>query len=381
VGLLLLTALTVGPLLAERPPVDFVPPFASAVAATAARAAVLLLMGMALAVRARADRAAEPGAARNMVLFAGLAAAMTACHWHYVDQFGEPTAWQRARYLAILNHAVEPVCANVPHVFRPLPYGFARLLERLTGDWRFACLAYRWFFTTWFLWAAYRFARLFQGSRRALLVLAPLALLYPLSVRYYWGQLTDPLSHTLFVLGMAYAVEDRPVALAAAVALGVLTKETAVLLVPAYLAAHFRTPRGWLAAAGAGLAAVAAYLTTRLPLGWRPGYGQINGTAGSMLWTNLGVGDPLYQGAAPPAMNYLHPLLFVGVFLPAVAWRWCRLDPRLRALVLTLVPLLLWTNLEFGWMYESRNYMPLVPLLATAALPRGGREGALTAAE
>ena len=35
---------------------------------------------------------------------------------------------------------------------------------------------------------------------------------------------------------------------------------------------------------------------------------------------------------------------------------------------LTVVPLLLLSNLCFGWMYESRNYMPLVPLLATTAV-------------
>jgi hypothetical protein len=33
----------------------------------------------------------------------------------------------------------------------------------------------------------------------------------------------------------------------------------------------------------------------------------------------------------------------------------------------TLVQLLIVSNVCFGWMYESRNYMPLVPLLATMA--------------
>jgi hypothetical protein len=42
-------------------------------------------------------------------------------------------------------------------------------------------------------------------------------------------------------------------------------------------------------------------------------------------------------------------------------------------LFLTLVPLVLASNLCFGWMYESRNYLPLVPLLATMALEAKGQ--------
>jgi hypothetical protein len=305
-----------------------------------------------------------------------------------VDRFARKAAWQREKYLQIFNHegdAANPLGA--PHNFRPLPYGFARSLERVTHDWWFACVAYRWFFTYWFLWAWHRFARLFLAPRAALLTLLPLPVLYPLSVLYYWGQLTDPVSHALFVLAMIYLVENRVLALAAALALGVAAKETAVLLVPAYLASkRGRGPfwengprplfRALATTAGLGVVCVAAYLAVRLPLGWRPGYGAINGTEGLMIGTNLGIGEPLYHRAAPLWANYLHPLLFVGIFLPSIAFGWRRLDGRLRALCLTLVPLLLLTNLCFGWMYESRNYLPLVPLLTTAALASlttGGR--------
>ena len=57
-----------------------------------------------------------------------------------------------------------------------------------------------------------------------------------------------------------------------------------------------------------------------------------------------------------------------------------RVEPRLRTACVTLTPLLLLSNVCFGWMYESRNYMPLVPLLAVAALPstRGGATASAT---
>ena len=77
--------------------------------------------------------------------------------------------------------------------------------------------------------------------------------------------------------------------------------------------------------------------------------------------------EPIATSYVPLAMNYLHPLLFIGPFLPFLILGWRRIDSRLRAICLTLVPLVLLSNLCFGWMYESRNYMPLVPLLATMA--------------
>lgn len=86
-----------------------------------------------------------------------------------------------------------------------------------------------------------------------------------------------------------------------------------------------------------------------------------------MIGTNLGFGEPLYESQAPGYQNYLQPLLFAGIFLPFIALRWRAIDARLKAIFLTLVPLLLASNLCFGWMYESRNYLPLLPLLTTMA--------------
>jgi hypothetical protein len=363
----LLAALTLGPLLLEPRPVAILPPYASVIATVLGMALVLLLMGLALIVRIRLDRPGEPHATRNVLLFAVLAGLMTLAHWVEVDSRPYPHEWQTNSYVQILNREYE-----APHNYRPLPYGFARLVERITHDWTFACVSYRWFFTFWFVSASYRLARLYLTPNRALLTLVPLAVLYPLSVLYYWGQLTDPLSHTLFVQAFIYLLEDRPLALAAALALGVAAKETAVIVAPAYLACYRRRGwRAWLVTAFLGAACVAAFLAMRLPLGWRPGYDNINGTSGLMIGTNLGFGEPIATSTVPLSENYLHPLLFVGMFVPPLAWRWRRIDPRLRALCLTVAPLLLLSNVCFGWLYESRNYMPLVPLLATMSVPPG----------
>jgi hypothetical protein len=328
---------------------------------------VLLLMGMALILRARLDRAIEAHPARNMLLFALLAAGMTLTHWLALDRRDELRQWQRRIYLQQFNGDYE-----APHNYRPLPHGFVYLIDRLTDNWDFACLSYRWFFTVWFLWAAHRLARRYLDPSRALLALLPLPMLYPLSILRYWGQLTDPLSHTLFVLAFLYLLEDRPIALAAALALGILAKETVVIVVPAYLACYWRRGwRAWFIAAALGAACTAAFLAARLPLGWRPGAENMNG-AGLMIGTNLGIGEPVATLPCSLAENYLHPLLFIGLFLPPILWRWRVLDPHLRSLFLVTTPLLLLSNVCFGWLAESRNYMPLVPLLATMALsPQG----------
>ncbi|HXG09560.1 MAG TPA: hypothetical protein VNK04_07205 [Gemmataceae bacterium] len=364
-ALVLLAVVCLGPLLADRPPVAWAEPFTSAAERWGAKVLVILLMGLAVGLRARLDCADEPRPrllALTLVLLAGL---MTACHGLLVDQFEERADWQRALYLQILNHHCDP-----PHQYRPLPYGFVRGLERLTGDWWFSCVAYRWFFTYWFLWGCYRFARLFHAPRQALLALLSVPLLYPFSVLWYWGQLTDPLSHALFVLALIYLVQDRRLLLAGTLALGVMAKETVLLVVPGYAACYWR--RGWPTLArtiALGAAGAAAFLVVRLPLGWRPGNADLNGLDALMIGTNLGIGTPIAHSAAPLYQNYLQPLLFVGTFLPFIIGNWRRLDGRLRIVFLTLTPLLLLSNLCFGWMYESRNYMPLVPLLASMAVP------------
>src|SRR6516225_5389578 len=87
-----------------------------------------------------------------------------------------------------------------------------------------------------------------------------------------------------------------------------------------------------------------------------------------MIKSNLGMSDGIRLHSDMILANYLPLLLFLGVFLPFIAWRWRRTDARLRALFLVLVPLLFASNLCFGWLYESRNYMPAIPLLVALAM-------------
>jgi hypothetical protein len=367
-ALALIALMALSPLLLEQPPVHLLPPFSSVWLTWTLRLLVpVLLLALLLGGAHLQDRSSTG----LVLVFAVVGVGLTGLHWLLVDQHPDRAAWQGEYYLSILNHTAE-----APHQYRPLPYGWARLLEWLTRNATFACLLYRWFCTTCFLWASFCLARLYLPRRQALLSLVPLVLLYPLSILYYYGQLTDPLSHFLFVLGLIYLLEDRPWVLGGALALGVLAKETAILLVPAYLAVHLlsgqcrRTPWQTLTITVLlGVVGTAAFLAARVPLGWRPGYQELNGTSGLMILTNLGLTDePIAWSGVPLYQNYLQPLLFVGIPLGLLGLCWSRITPSLRLACVVLVPLFLICNLCFGWLYESRNYMPVVPLLVTAVL-------------
>ena len=104
------------------------------------------------------------------------------------------------------------------------------------------------------------------------------------------------------------------------------------------------------------------------PIGWRPGNQEINGLSGLNIGTNLGFGERVAWTSVTLWENYLHPAVFVLPFVPFLVWGWRRIDGRLKVICLTLTPLVLLSNLCFGWMYESRNYVPLLPLQATMVL-------------
>lgn len=375
VGLALIALLSIAPLLQSRP-IHFVAPSPSTAARTGQKAFVLLAMGLAIFAAVRSESRRGAASARALA-FAAIAAALTACHWSIVElrhsvENGHPNYfqadWQRKTYLAILNgqrYDVATDAHTLPHLFRPLPYGFVRALELATGDWWFSCLAYRWFFTFWFMWFYETFARLFRSPGRALLALAVYPVLYLLSIRYYGGQLTDPLSHALFALSLVLIIEDRWALLAAAVALGVLSKETAVVLVPGYLACHWRKGFGAVVrTALVGVAAVIAFAAARLPYDLRRAMSE---TPLNLAW-NLGIGPLPPFPESVIHENWIQPLLFVGVFLAIGIVHWRSAEPPLKALTLTLTPLVLISQLLYGWLYESRNYVPLLPVLTTLAV-------------
>ncbi len=360
VGLLLLALLSLPPLLAPGPH-DWASPFASALAAVAAKVGVLLAMFAFIGWAGRPTR--------ETLAAAGLAAALAIGHRIAIDDRPDAAEFQHKIYREILRLGPEPIEVCVPHGYRPLSYGFVRSLELATGDWPFSCLVYRWFFTFWFLWAAYRLAAIFVSPAAALAAPMICALYYPLSCLRYLGQLTDPVSHALFALGLVWIVEDRRGLLLAALVLGMLAKETAVILVPAYWACHWgQGTRAALWSAVFLAACTFAFLVARWPLGWRPGT-SLNGVDGTMMfWANFAPRETDAQTGAWLIERWLHPFVFVVPFVPLAVRGWRHYPPSLRPLALTVVPLMIGVHVTMSWSYESRNYMPAVPVLAVLAI-------------
>jgi hypothetical protein len=90
-----------------------------------------------------------------------------------------------------------------------------------------------------------------------------------------------------------------------------------------------------------------------------------------MIWRNLQVRMDWVGQRARGIESYLLPLLFVGTFVPGIIRNWPRADRRLRALAVSITPLVVVSSLCFSWLREARNYMPLIPLLGSAAISPG----------
>src|SRR5262249_37498392 len=156
--------------------------------------------------------------------------------------------------------------------------------------------------------------RHFRSRQLSLMALAAYPVLYPFSIYYYGGQLTDPMSHALFALALCHVIEDQLILLALSVALGVLAKETALIIVVAYFVYHIERPvRALVRSSGPALAGIVAYLAARMPYGWRPGSDSINGTPLNLRW-NLGIRPMPVLMESIIHQLWIQPLLFIGIF-------------------------------------------------------------------
>jgi hypothetical protein len=389
VGLSIVAILSIGPLILGKRPVQLTS-LDNRLLGFESRPFILAMMWLVIVYRAWLDRRTGLLQALSInVCLGGAAIAVAGWHWYAIDSafHAEPNGsltpnegGQKQLFEHILNR--EPKQGTftlVPHVYRPLPYGFVRLLELLTGDWHFAHWSYHWFFTYWFFWASWSFCRRYHASSVASALVGWMILLYPFSLWYSGGQLIDPMSHALFVLALNYIVTDQWGLLLLSLVLGVAAKETAVVLVVGYWSCYWR--RGLptvVRTVGLLLGCVLAYVAVRLPVGWirslaeeKSIFQSINATSGLMIWRNLRVLLDWADYWPHGIENYLLPLLFVGPFVPGLIRNWRCTDRCLRALAVSVAPLVLTSSLCFSWLREARNYMPLIPLMGSAAIAPG----------
>jgi hypothetical protein len=95
-----------------------------------------------------------------------------------------------------------------------------------------------------------------------------------------------------------------------------------------------------------------------------------------MVLSNLGLPGGGGWSTVPVAQRHLHPVLFIFMWLPLVIWQRRHLPVCLFRTALYFAAAIYFTNLWFGWNYESRNFIPpLVVLLVCTMVIINARVG------
>jgi hypothetical protein len=229
-----------------------------------------------------------------------------------------------------------------------------RLFEQVTGDFSLARDTYRNLFGVLLFYTLYRFARLFLLHGGALFSLALWTAVCTVSFRYYLGQLTDPISHLSFILAFIFIETEQFVYLVLTLMIGCLAKETVLAMVGYYALFRWREKSYLLKLIILVAGSLAVYLGARAwVLHGVPDYAQISGVAFDHVLRNWAD----YPWSVPAF------LYTVGIFVPFVIAGWRKSPWRLRSLALYLFPVLLVSSLFFSWLWETRNFMPLVAIL------------------
>jgi len=263
------------------------------------------------------------------------------------------TSWQAGLEDAVIQWSR----FDVPHTYRFLPNSIVRWMQLAGLDFADARDFYRDLVGLLLFYAIYCFARLYTGVCGALVAIILVGLVTPISYEHYVGQLTDPLSHLSFVLAFIFLATGNFPLLLSTLLIGSLAKET-VLALAGYYVLFCRGDSGYNAKAPTILFTTGViYMAVRwLVLHGPMGYSEISGT--TLQHVSRNVGDSRW------------PLAFVltaGAFSPILILNWHNTPGQLRRLALYLLPVLFVSSMFFSWLAESRNFMPVVVVLAVVA--------------
>ncbi len=280
-------------------------------------------------------------------------------HRFYVDHSAvSATSSNLAWQIEVQERVMESSPAVAPHSYRFLPNSIVRWMQLCRFSYESARDTYRLIFGLVLYYAMYRYARLYANYAGAIIALLLVAVVYPVSFEYYAGQLTDPLSHLSFVLAFIFLETGDFGLLLATLLIGSLAKET-VIAMAGYYVIFCRGDKHYLArAATLSVGSLAVYLGVRafvLKSSSRYGYEQVSGVAPGHLWVNLAGGRWL------PLV-----LLTAGAFVPFLIAGYKQTPASLKRQAGFLFPVLFVSSALFGWLFEARNFMPLVFVLAVA---------------
>ncbi|HSU61900.1 MAG TPA: hypothetical protein VLI55_21500 [Bryobacteraceae bacterium] len=255
------------------------------------------------------------------------------------------------------NDVVRLSPSVAPHSYRFLPNGIVAWMQLANVRFSVARDVYRLLFGLLLFYAIYRFARLYTSHAGAVLAMLLVAVVYPISFEWYAGQLTDPLSHLSFVLAFIFLETANFPLLLTTLLIGSVAKESVLALVGFYILFCRRERRYLLKACVLAITSAAVYFGIRLYV--FKGvihYNQVSGVGPSQFWANWY--DPRW-----PALF----LITACAYLPFLVLGWKQTPLLLKRMVFFLVPVLFFSSMLFSWMTETRNFMPVVFVLAVVA--------------
>jgi hypothetical protein len=330
--------------------------------ARALRMAIANLLAFAICYamyRAEKRRIGRALALALVFLVVLLAAIVNQMHKTIVD-YGVPhstvkdnTQWQ----LEFHNYVIDMDPGALPHSYRFLPNAIVRWMEIGGFSFEAARNLYRMYFGLLIFYALYRFARLYTDYGGAIIAMLLTAVIYPVSFIHYAGQLTDPLSHLSFLLCYIFLeTQDFPFFLSSML-IGSLAKETVLALAGYYVLFARKEKHYPVKAFAACICGAATYLGVRLLVLTRAmGYRNVSGVGLEQVARNWH--EPLWRNLF---------LLTAGALVPFLVLGWSKTSRPLKNLALFLFPVIFVSSLFFSWLAETRNFMPLVFVLAVIA--------------
>lgn len=265
-------------------------------------------------------------------------------------KYGSNLSWQETTNDLVIQRSL----SAVPHSYRFLPNSIVRWMQICGLSFEQARDLYRLIVNLLLFYTLYKYATLYTDFKGSILAMLLVVAVYPVTFLYYAGQLTDPLSYLSFLCAFIFLESSDFALLFTTIIIGSLAKET-VLALSGYYVLFKQKERHFVSKAiilCTGSAAI--YIAVRvIVLHGFVHYADVSGTGPHHIWNNWH--DPLWR---MPLTVTLLP------FVPLLALEWKGVPQALKHQVLFLFPVLLVSSLMFSWLKESRNFMPVIFVLA-----------------
>lgn len=299
------------------------------------------------------------------ILLIGLTFLLNDVHYTYVDitdsvfKTISNHQWQVEVHEKVLKLSPEVI----PHSYRFLPNSITRFFEVLTGDFSYARGLYRYIFMFLLLFSIYFYSRLYCNHEKSLLAVLLYSMVYPITIKYYAGQLTDPLSHFLFVCSFIFIQLDLFGLFSLTILYGILTKETILIMPIYYILLKIKDKKSMVKGTILFIICILIVFFIRIMVNNNSNsnlmYKSISGVDLSHFKENL------FENKSVWVLQIVYT---IGILMPFYILSWKIARKELRNLVLFLLPILFISNTMFSWLYEARNLIPVFIPMAIIAV-------------